>query len=282
MINISDLLAKNNAKPHSVSGYWFLIQWSPDSYSMERFNIGVGFANDKGAREVRLCNSARMLSNWYGKNLSKQLDLIKKIAKHRFIKNPPQGSTDNYFVENGIHYLPMGFAQGETVEAVLNLLYKDVVVMHGRNNENEREKYTTTHRVISLVKDAISEKDDLKVIMPDNPMIETTSGIAVKVPIQYKNNAGTIVSADYGTSESVENELLRSFRDIDLILSENEFSNVNSFLLLPASQKREAHKIDNLVGDYISSLKTKGVATLTAHQPSSLVQEIDEWYKKVA
>ncbi|MCP5984194.1 hypothetical protein NL349_26455, partial [Klebsiella pneumoniae] len=103
-----------------------------------------------------------------------------------------------------------------------------------------------------------------------------------KVPIQFRSNAGTIVSADYATSDTVENELLRSFRDIDLILNGNDFDNVNSFLLLPASAKGEAKKISNLIGDYTSSLKSKGVETISAHQPSSLVNKIDGWYKEVA
>ncbi len=52
----------------------------------------------------------------------------------------------------------------------------------------------------------------LKDIMPENPMVETLSGISVKVPIQFRSNAGTIVSADYAsTSDTVENELLEVF-----------------------------------------------------------------------
>ncbi len=54
-------------------------------------------------------------------------------------------------------------------------------------------------------------------------MVETLSGISVKVPIQFRSNAGTIVSADYATSDTVDNELLRSFGDIDLILNGNDF-----------------------------------------------------------
>ncbi len=42
----------------------------------------------------------------------------------------------------------------------------------------------------------------LKDIMPENPMVETLSGISVKVPIQFRSNVGTIVSADYATSDT--------------------------------------------------------------------------------
>lgn len=282
MINIQELLAGSKPKVHTIKGVWFLIQWSPDDYSMERFNIGVAFQSDKGEREVKLCSSAKMLSSWYGHDLTKQLNLIRKIATHTFKNELPANVANSFFSENGVHYQPMGFAQGDVIENVLNLLYRDAVVMGRRVNDTVREAYTTTRRVITLVRDALSEMNGLSEIMPDDPMIETKSGIAVKVPIQYKNNAGTIVSADYGTSDSVENELLRSFRDVDLIIGGNEFGNVNSFLLLPTGQKRESRKIDDLVGDYISSLKTKGVTTLTAHQPTSLAHEIDDWYKKVA
>ncbi len=45
MINIQELLAASKAKENNqlVKGVWFLIQWSPDDYSQERFNIGVAF-----------------------------------------------------------------------------------------------------------------------------------------------------------------------------------------------------------------------------------------------
>ncbi len=49
-----------------------------------------------------------------------------------------------------------------------------------------------------------------------------------------------------------------------------DFDNVNSFLLLPASAKgRLKERISNLISDYTSSLKSKGVETISAHQPSS-------------
>ncbi len=98
-------------------------------------------------------------------------------------------------------------------------------------------------------------------------MVETLSGISVKVPIQFSSNAGTIVSADCATSDTVENELLRSFRDIDLILNGNDFDNVNSFLVASICQRRL--KISNLISDYTSSLKSKGLKLLVliSHHP---------------
>ncbi len=60
----------------------------------------------------------------------------------------------------------------------------------------------------------------------------------------------------------------------------DDFDNVNSFLLLPASAKGEAKKSSNLSGDYTSSLKSKGVESYWCIQPSSLVNKIDGWYKR--
>ncbi len=70
------------------------------------------------------------------------------------------------------------------------------------------------------------------------------------------------MSFDYTTSDTVENELLRSFRDIDLILNGNDFDNVNSFLLFASICQRRLKKISNLISDYTSSLKSKGVETI--------------------
>ncbi len=53
MINIQELLAASKAKENNqlVKGVWFLIQWSPDDYSQERFNIGAfAFSSERAAR----------------------------------------------------------------------------------------------------------------------------------------------------------------------------------------------------------------------------------------
>lgn len=283
MINIQDLLAASKAKEKNqlVKGVWFLIQWSPDDYSQERFNIGVAFSSESGDKQAKFTKTFKQLSNWYGSNLTKQGEMVIKLASHMFNEKKRENIIHG-FVENSIHYVPMGMAQGESIENIISMLFRDVVPMaHDRLN-NSRASYTTTRNIITVVRDALSKNEALRGIMPENPMIETVSGISVKVPIQFRSNAGTIVSADYATSDTVENELLRSFRDIDLLLNGNEFDHVNSFLLLPASNKGEAGKISNLIGDYTSSLKSKGVETISAHQPSSLVNKIDGWYKEVA
>ena len=283
MINIQELLAASKAKENNqlVKGVWFLIQWSPDDYSQERFNIGVAFSSERGEKQVKFTKSFKELSNWYGGNLTKQGDMVIKIATHTFIGKSLDKFSSGFF-ESGIHYVPMGMAQCESIEKIMNVLFKDVVPMAQEKQNIARASYTTTRNIITVVREAISKNSVLKDIMPENPMVETLSGISVKVPIQFRSNAGTIVSADYATSDTVENELLRSFRDIDLILNGNDFDNVNSFLLLPASAKGEAKKISNLISDYTSSLKSKGVETISAHQPSSLVNKIDGWYKEVA
>jgi len=283
MINIQELLAlsKEKEKNQLVKGVWFLIQWSPDDYSQERFNIGVAFSSERGEKQLKFTRSFKELSDWYGVNLTKQGEMVTKIATHMFNGKSVDKIIGGFF-ENGIHYVPMGMAQGESIEKIMNVLFKDVVPMAHEKKNGTRASYTTTRNIITVVREAISKDSILKDIMPENPMVETMSGISVKVPIQFRSNAGTIVSADYATSDTVENELLRSFRDIDLILNGNEFDTVNSFLLLPATTKGQSNKIGDLIGDYKSSLKSKGVETISAHQPSSLVNKIDGWYKEVA
>ncbi len=99
-------------------------------------------------------------------------------------------------------------AQGESIGKIMNVLFKDVVPMAQEKQNIARASYTTTRNIIiiTVVREAIS-KIAFKDIMPENPMVETLSGISVKVPIQFRSNVGTIVSADYATSDTVENEV---------------------------------------------------------------------------
>lgn len=61
MINIQELLAASKAKENNqlVKGVWFLIQWSPDDYSQERFNIGVAFHQKEARNKLSSPNPSR-------------------------------------------------------------------------------------------------------------------------------------------------------------------------------------------------------------------------------
>ncbi len=69
-------------------------------------------------------------------NLTKQGNMVIKIATHTFywekalIVNFPVGFS------SGSHYVPMGMAQGESIEKIMNVLFKDVVPM-----AQEKQKY---------------------------------------------------------------------------------------------------------------------------------------------
>ncbi len=80
MINIQELLAASKAKENNqlVKGVWFLIQWSPDDYSQERFNIGVAFHQER--RETSCLT--KLMNHLIGMvvNLTKQGDMVIKIA----------------------------------------------------------------------------------------------------------------------------------------------------------------------------------------------------------
>ncbi|MGR6135662.1 hypothetical protein ACU4EW_26880, partial [Klebsiella pneumoniae] len=66
--------------------------------------------------------------NWYGGNLTKQGDMVIKIATHTFIGKSLDKFSSGFF-ESGIHYVHMGMAQGESIEKIMNVLFKDVVPM---------------------------------------------------------------------------------------------------------------------------------------------------------
>lgn len=282
MMDLKELIRSKQIDKNIVKGMWYLIQWSPDSYSRELFNIGVGFISNCGKKSCVFTNNFKGLSIWYGSDIERQADIIKNVAKITFESLELK---DCYF-ENNIKYDPMGFAQGASSKEILNRLFKEVVFVGREKKVTNRTSYTTTKRVISLVKDNLSSFDDIDagLFMPENPMIETSSGIPVNIPIQYENNAGTIISADFGTPDTVENELLRSYRDIDLIKRNNEFDNVNSFILAPGSVKNEKNKriINNLIGDYKSSLSAKGITTFSSENLVGLTTNIHEWFLNVA
>ncbi len=47
-----------------------------------------------------------------------------------------------------IHYVPMGMAQGESIEKIMNVLFKDVVPMAQEKQNIARASYTQQHEIL--------------------------------------------------------------------------------------------------------------------------------------
>ncbi len=129
MINIQEYLpqAKLRKKTQLASGVWFLIQWSPDDYSQERFKIKVAFSLERGEKQVKFTKSFKELSNWYGGNLTKQGDMVIKIATHTFIGK----SLDKFFqwvFREWNSLCPYGYGSRWVDRKIMNVLFKDVVL----------------------------------------------------------------------------------------------------------------------------------------------------------
>ncbi len=205
-------LRKNN---QLVKGVWFLIQWSPDDYSQERFNIGVAFSSERGEKQVKFTKSLQgIISIGYGGNLTKQGDMVIKIATHtsllgKALINFPVGFSRVEFI-----MFLWCMAQGESMGVkIMNVLFKDVVPMAQEKQNIARASYTTTRNIITVVREAISKN---KSVLKETLCLRIQwwkrfQEFRLRSRIQFRSNAGTIVSADYATSDTVENELLRSF-----------------------------------------------------------------------
>ncbi|MGR6135650.1 hypothetical protein ACU4EW_26800, partial [Klebsiella pneumoniae] len=76
-------------------------------------------------------------------------DMVIKIATHTFIGKSLDKFSSGFF-ESGIHYVPMGMAQGESIEKIMNVLFKDVVPMAQEKQNIARASYTTTRNIITV------------------------------------------------------------------------------------------------------------------------------------
>ncbi len=122
-------------------------------------NIGVAFSSRKEARN-KLSSPIlqQVTSNWYGGNLTKQGDMVIKIATHTFIgKSLDKFSSGFSRVEFTVSLRVL--AQGESIEKIMNVLFKDVVPMAQEKQNIARASYTTTRNIITVVREAISKNE---------------------------------------------------------------------------------------------------------------------------
>ncbi len=77
----------------------------------------------------------------------------------------------------------------------MNVLFKDVVPMAQEKQNIARASYTTTRNIITVVREASYQKIAcLKTLCLRIQWWKQLSGISVKVPIQFRSNAGTIAA----------------------------------------------------------------------------------------
>lgn len=281
-------LLENKNKQSNVSGSWFSIQWTPDLYTNEKLNVGVGFLDSTGEISVQLLDYYERINCLYGnENINFQLEVACNISRELILKS----GIDNKNITPQITCEMNGFAQGKSVEEVLSQLYKTVVTLGKKVRKRSAPNFQSKSR--DVVYNSIKEQLKMNLALeyskyvPVNPFVDVQSGSdSHKAYLPYRNDSGvgTLASAFYSDKQRVKCNLYDGFWDLD-VYAQGDTSKKNSiFILLPDQTLKESSKIsiENEIDKFTWFMQSHKIHVGSHVDPMSLADEISEWCLKSA
>jgi hypothetical protein len=280
------LESKNNQS--NVTGNWFSIQWTPDLYTNEKLNIGVGFVDSTGEISVQLLDYYDRITCLYGnENINFQLEVACNISRELILKS----GLENKNITPQITCEINGFAQGKSVEEVLTQLYKTVVPLGRKIRKRSVANFQPRSR--EMVYNSIKEQLKMNLALdysryvPENPFVNVQSGNdshSTYLPYRSDSGVGTLASAFYSDKQRVKCNLYDGFWDLD-VHAQGDISKQDSiFILLPDESLKESSKIsiENEIDKFTWFMKSHNIYVGSHVDPACLADEISEWCLKTA
>lgn len=152
---IGDTITKSN---DLVSGEWFAVRFIPDHVAGEIFNIGVVFIDNQKVAHYRLIHNADAFSCLFGDIGKANINFLLKVVNNVLSEN-------HYLVTPSPHivYSPRQTAQGDSVEDILDDLFRSMVSLVCRNEpvevvvENDKGSMSTKdlrHKVFAKMRES--------------------------------------------------------------------------------------------------------------------------------
>lgn len=282
MENLIELLNKKNLESN-VSGNWFSIVWTPNLYTNEKLNIGVGLIDQNGELSIQVLDHYERINCLYdNKKIEFQLELACKVSREIILKN----GIDNRKVTPQITCEVNGFAQGKSVDEVLSQLFSSVVTLGKPRKKKSKPKFASKSR--DTIYNGLKERLKINLalnysqLVPEDPFVTINdSDYKRSLYLPYRNNkgVGTLVSAAYSDNQRVKCNLNDGFWDLDLYSQKHRNQKNSIFLLLPDDSLKESNKIiiENELDKFTWLMNSHGIHVGAHVETELLADEISEW-----
>jgi hypothetical protein len=236
------------------TGMWCRIVVEPDTFTGERFNIGVGIIDNQGKRFAKVMSGKGRLDCIFEHRDAESILMMAEMAKKCFEEgNPP-------LFDNITFGEPLPLLNQSPAIALIELFNDQVTLAIPQRSEAARPAgWLTKEETRCQIYQLISERlpaNQASVLMPQAPMInvQTRGGPskAVKVPLQPINGAGALESACYSPA-TVKNHLMDAMLDIQAHANAAGLTRVGMFVLRPSTglSKRSLMKLDDTIDDVL-------------------------------
>lgn len=269
-----------------VSGQWSVARWVPDIATGEVLNIGVIVLTSDGQHELRMLDDYERLSCLFNsKNAAFHAELACKVAKEYLSSSPNFTGS----ISPTLHIESRGFAQGKTLEAIINRLYASVVTL-GKPRQKPQRKQKFQSISIDSAYSSIKEKlkkslqIDYESHVPQNPYHTISDSFGTEkiyLPFMRDKNkqAASLATAAYADSYRVKSYLYDGFRNVETALNKNIIDEGALFIVLPGEglDKETDERIHDELTTFYSFTKRHGIYIESSNDIALLTSSINSW-----
>jgi hypothetical protein len=261
------------------TGAWFRIIAEPDSFTRERFNIGIGIIDTEGRRYVKVLTERGRLECVFGPSNADSILMMAETAARCF-----EAGTAMLF-ENIILSDANPLYDRLPKQAIEQLFSDQVTFAAPQRIESARpaawlSRTETRETIYEIIRERIPATRHNGLIPQSLGMrVDNGSGKRklVHIPLQPANGAGGLESACYSLG-TVKTHLMDSMLNLQAVANANELKRVGMFVLRPATgmSQRQRLAMDNVIDDVLWRAPRTWTKEVE-EDPAELTNRILEW-----
>lgn len=274
----------------AFTGSWSVVEMQPDIFVPQWFGVGVVVQSFNDRLHFKLLDEFKKFECVYGGRFpQRSIRELMAYTEEALRQAVQQGIplTEVQFETPNLRLSPSSFTSGEDREVTVERLFDEVVVMapHAKPKGYEFESIDT-NKARELVNEELKKIARLDY---DKIVLQNTSGIIVDdrgtkhyldFNLRTRSACGSVVSAVYKSSQSIEINLLKSSRDLTTYARLNKLDDIGLFLLMPETQQIEPKvfkHIDEMINEQIWKLERDGFRVVGLDAEAGLAKEIYDW-----
>lgn len=282
-------IATETPKP-SFAGAWSTVELQPDVFVPQRFTIGVVVQSPGDRLHFKLLDDFKKFECLYHDQFPQKSARELLTYAYEALTKASKAQTAIPEIRFDTHCLSLAtpsYTSGEDLEATVERLYYEVVVMAPSEKRKAREfEFIDTPAARLMVNQRLKEiaKMDFERIVPSEGqgLLLDFEGQKhfLDLNILTSGACGSVTSVAYKSPQTVEINLLKSSRDLTTYSRVRHVDNIGLFLLMPQADlmdPKEFKKIEETIDEHEWKLERDGFRVVTHASPSDLAQEIYEW-----
>ncbi|MFC4699357.1 hypothetical protein ACFO4O_04190 [Glaciecola siphonariae] len=278
MLTLEKKIIKSSSV-NNVTAKWYQIQIMPDITTGERFNVGV-VIEYKGDFQSKLLSNFDRVACLYGEDYVPTAKLLVEAAW----QNAEEGSLVN---SNHIYFVPKHPAAGQSVEMLLEYLFKTTVPLDRPTNEQlqkvlKRKAPRTDPLITYMINSAkrmFGEKaEDVFAPEPETLVTFEKHSTRVKAPIRSRFAVATVIQANQKTKATVEKNLSKGAMDIHILKNvERQNRKHGVVILTPEYDEELDFSFDSTIERFYIDMKSSGIKVISHVDRDDLTKDAFEW-----